>query len=167
MLKFSIRQIGKPIKQIIIDNKKKTNRLIEDLYRLGKLTHKFMIDFIAENTNTKKTIPQTNAKPLIETINYTEYRGGMGFGWAIGNIDKLKRESVHWRIINYGGKHPQAGKKVPGFFEGADTFLYAPYSGSFITIGINTIIEPMGFVEAARDYLEIRLKKIVKKYTRG
>lgn len=167
MIRLNAGQIGVPIKTIILKENQRFNKLVSDLITLGKKTHKLMLDFIVENTTTKKVIPQSDAKPLIETIDFNFYNSGNGFGWGIGNIDKLNTESKHWHIINYGGKHPQAGKTIPGFFESTDIFLYAPNSKQFITIGINTIIEPMDYIQKARDYLDIELKKIITRYNRG
>lgn len=167
MLKVTTTQIGKPLKTIIIHEENRIRQLSESIIDLGKRTHQFMIDFIKENTNTQKTIRQNDAKPLIEVIDFKYFQNVSGFGWGIGSIDKLNAESKQWAIINYGGKHPQAGKVVPGFFENTDVFLYAPNSGSFITIGIDTVIEPMDYIQATRNFLDVELKIILDKFNRG
>lgn len=167
MVRLKVSQIGIPIKVIKIKSGKNFNKFISDLIKLGVKTHKFMIGFIKENTHTKKIISQSDAKPLIETIDFNHYTSAIGFGWSIGDVDKLNTQSRQWKLINYGGKHPQAGKTIPGFFESTDVFLYAPNSGAFITIGVNTIIEPMGYIEATRAYLDLNLIKVINRYNRG
>lgn len=166
-INLRVQQIGKPISSIIISHKAKMSRLTTELMQLGKDTYRFMIDYIASHTKTAKEMPQSDAQPLVDTIDYNEYAGVSGFGWSIGNIDKLNRSARQWAIINYGGKHPQAGKKIPGAFAGSNLFIYAPYSGQFITVGVNTIIKPMDYIQVTRNYLDKSLKRIVRKFAKG
>lgn len=159
-MKVSIRQVGKPISQLIVDEKINQVKLRSAIFRLGIKTHNFMLEFIAKNTKTFKDVPQPDAQPLIETIDYNEYHDAMGYGWGIGDIATLNKVSKHWAIINYGGMHPQAGKKVPGYFSSASVFTHAPNSGHYITVGIDTKILPMDYIQVTRDFLDSQLIKI-------
>lgn len=166
-MKITIKQRGVPIRKMIDDSVKNTKKFQRRIMTLGKKAHRFMLEFIAKNTKTFKDVPQPDAKPLIETIDFEEMYTASGFGWGIGDIGVLNQESKHWAIINYGGKHPQAGKKIPGYFQSQGIFTYAPYSGHFITIGVDTIIEPLDYIQATLNYLDIQLKKTLALYGRG
>ena len=98
MLKLLIQQIGNPLGKIVIDEKTNIAKFRNKIFQIGVKTHNFMLEFIAKNTTAFKDVPQDDAKPLIETIDYTEYYDSDGFGWGIGNIDKLNAESKHWYI---------------------------------------------------------------------
>jgi len=166
-MKITIKQRGVPIRKMIDDEIKNSKKFQRRIMTLGKKAHRFMLEFIASHTQTFKDVPQSDAQPLIETIDFEEMYSVSGFGWGIGDIETLKKVSRHYELINYGGKHPQAGKKVPGYFQSAGIFTYAPYSGHFITIGVDTVIEPMDYIQATLNYLDIQLKKTLAKYGRG
>ena len=161
MFRIKIQKIGRPIEQIIIKNNYFSAKFRRKLMNLGLRVHSHMLEYIAKNTTTFKEVPQSDAQPLIETIDFTEYQGEFGFGWGIGNIAVLNAQAKHWAIINYGGKHPQAGKQIPGEFTNSGVFAYASGSGKFISVGINTVILPMGYIEEARLYMDIQLINLI------
>ncbi len=113
-----------------------------------KAGHKFMIDYIRSHT-TRKAKNMRNSTPLTKAIDYEEIDQGFRLTISIGDIEKLMIDSPHWRIINFGGKHPMAGKFVPGepAKKGKKTFTYSPFSGSGMMIGKDTRIAPMNYIQ--------------------
>ena len=177
-MQVKITQTGKTISQIILAEDMNLKKFKSDLFRLGKRCHLFMLEYITKNTKSFKDVPQPDAQPLIETIDYEERVMPDGFGWGIGDKDVLNQVSKYWHIWDVGGKypsdgggsptpHPQAGKLVPGYFSSSNVFVYAPYSGHFIRVGHNAVIQPMNYTQETRNFLDREIIIILRKYHRG
>lgn len=162
-LNFRVSQSGNTIKNIIANVKLATLDFITEIMMLGKESHQYMIDFIKANTKTSVENLR-NSTPLVEAIDFVSLSDSLGIGWGIGTIAKLEEDSYHFMLIDQGGKHPNAGGFVPGEFTSTGVFVYAPYSGTGIIIGVNAVIAPMHYVSNTVSFVEKRIQQIVRKY---
>jgi hypothetical protein len=99
-----------------------TNGKIRDyatdtLQALAKKLVKSMEGIIENNRKRPKASGRSNlVMALRDSIKLQ--REGNNVRVYIGNVEELNERAPYWYILNYGGRHPASGIKVPGFFDG-------------------------------------------------
>jgi hypothetical protein len=101
----AVRGFSEAIKNI--QGKQLTVR--QHIKNLGEKTAEKMKAVIKEN----KVRPQAGEPTTLEdTITVEHFETANGFGWGVGNIDKLNQEAIYWKAVNYGSSH-MVGKWLP------------------------------------------------------
>ncbi len=133
--------IGKSAAQINMEIMRTWDEIKKSVLKSGKQIRRAIIQHIKSNTKTR-VANMRNSEPIINNIKVEAKNVSMYvYEVGIGNMDILDINSPHWRVINWGkvganregqgGEflHPARGNFVPGQFQSAGTFTYAPYSG--------------------------------------
>lgn len=162
MTKFTIKQISQTgFDELIKHVEASIERFKMEARNLGNETTQKMKTVIAGSKKrpTKAhtdTNPKASKESLLTSIDVEFYPGDTGFG--IGNIDKLKQVSPHFRAINFGSHHI-VGKPVLGKFVNG-SFVWKHKDSKFM-IPKNPI-PAMNYVQKASDYLVRRLAELGK-----
>lgn len=138
------------------------------LMALGDETAQYMQDYIEERMVRPRSRDR-NTDSLVASLTVDErYDTPEGFGWVVGDIEKLKEAAPHWAAINWGSDH-LVGKTVRGEFpsgpprKGASGEAWHSIEGSY-AMNIQTPIQAMDYIEHGRLYLEQRLTQILASY---
>jgi len=151
-------------------------RFQNEAFLLGNQILAYMQSFI--NANRKRRGGTGNLAKSMKLETFAGAGTGM-ISWGIGKISDLMISAPYYYVVNYGkmitGQPyvPFHGKTVPGSFEGnhpnstggSEKFNIGDGSGIFMTPG--KAIKPMGYIQATRHQLNVKLRILLKSLSRG
>jgi len=131
-MNVTFKVIGKTIEEVEKEiTEEKIPAIIDRVMNVGSSSFNDLKNFISSNRKREKSShTDTNAKAskkaLEDSFTITEWKDGENFGWGIGEIAKLKKESPHYLFINYGGTPPSTKDypKLYGHFSKAEGGLF-------------------------------------------
>lgn len=111
-LKVSVKRIGKSIPTIMQEVAGMWH--FETQERIKEIADEAAED-MKKIIKESKVRPDTTGDKLEDSIESISLNTTAGVVYGVGDISKAPK---YWALLNYGGKHPMAGKRVPaGFFD--------------------------------------------------
>lgn len=147
-IEIKFKSIGKSPKEILEEIKRSQIKLFDELEQLGKDGSDYMQNYIATNKTFQHKAKDT--EPIENNIDTTIKRTEEDLFIGIGNIDKLNKESKHWKVINYG--------KIGVDDEGQGGEVRHPAGGNRIPI------KPMNYIENTIFFINKNINSILKKF---
>ena len=112
LIVFSLSQKGESLPDVIRDLRNVWFQIEGSVQQLGKETYQHCVSNLSEK---KRTGSENN---LTDSLTYEEYLGsGLGYaGFAIGDIETLKRTAPYWKFLNDGAIVDSDKMMPPGHF---------------------------------------------------
>ena len=156
---FKVQMIGdftfkEEIDGIMLD----WRRFKKEFIRTGRNVHKFMIEYL--KANVKGTSNASEAH-LHKEIDFLALDEGFRVVVEIGDIGKLNATAPWWKLINFGGAHPMAGRFVPGAWFGRK-FRYDPGSGRGMVVSEGARINPINYVENTEHFGTAAYQRLIQ-----
>lgn len=157
-----------------LNARKASERYIEQLrsklMALDVQTLQYMVAFIGEHKLREDKPDSTANTGKLEEVLAVDQRIDTPeqFGWAIGEIEKLKKEAKHYASLNFGSDHI-IGMKVPGEFSNGPSgdktgaFYYMPGHGNWMTPSKG--IKGINYIENTDQYLRDLVGQILSSLT--
>ena len=121
----------------------------KEFINTGRNIHRFMIEYLKANTLGKSNASGVH---LHSEIDFQHMDLGDYVEISIGDISTLNTNAPWWKLTNYGGRHPMAGRFLPGGFSGSNKWIYDPGSNTGRKISENATIKPINYIENAEHY---------------
>ena len=120
----------------------------KEFVRTGRNIHRFMIEYLKANTKGSSNASEQHVHKEID-FNFMDEPFRVTV--EIGDIAKLDANAPWWKLQNYGGTHPMAGRFVPGAWSGRK-FRYDPGSGRGMVVSSGAVISPINYIENAEHF---------------
>lgn len=130
----------------------------EEFINTGRNIHKFIIEYL--KTNSQGT-SNASGIHLHNEIDFNFRNEPFRVVVEIGDIAKLNSNAPWWKIQNYGGAHPMAGRFLPGGFVGKK-WIYDPGSNRGKMISENARIKAINYIENTEHYGTSMYQKLIQ-----
>ncbi|MBN1467733.1 MAG: hypothetical protein JW924_03325 [Fusobacteriaceae bacterium] len=148
------------------------DKLRDEVLDIGKKAEIKMKNIIDTNRRRPQsphddTNVKASKKSLIDGIQLDMYDTLEVFGWGLGNINELDKNSPHWAMINWGGLPPSTKdyNKLRGKFEPEDGGLFrkgSPYYPIYPT----KLITPLNYIEQTANFVRDSLTRLTNIFRR-